>query len=103
MKDARTSRVKAATGVALVVGSALLAGCYVVPVAPAHGYRDYPRQRYYPKPSPRPHYHYRYRGDYGPYGLDVRPGDAAVAGVASDRGTPQDRQVASASTGAAAR
>lgn len=98
MKDARTSRVKTAAGLALVVGSVLLAGCYVVPVAPAHGYRDYPRPRYDPKPSPRPHYHYRHRGDYGPYGLDVRPGDATAAAVASGLGDVPDRQVASAST-----
>ena len=98
MKDARTSRVKAATGLALVLGSALLAGCYVVPVAPAPGYRDYPRPRYHPKPSPRPHYHYRYRGDYGPYGLDVRPVGTASAAVASNPGVAPDRQVASAGT-----
>ena len=81
MKDATPLRATAPARLArsarcaLFLAPALLAGCYVVPVAPAPGYhRDYPG-RYYDYPRPRPYY----RGYYGPYGLETQPGASGAA------------------------
>jgi hypothetical protein len=90
MKDASSSRAAAperlarSARCALLLVPAVLAGCYVVPVAPAPGYRYYEPGRYdYPRdyPKRRPYY----RGYYGPYGLDTRPGDPAAAAASLER------------------
>ena len=62
MPSSRSAWPRRTATLGLLLTPLLLSACYVVPVAPAPGYRYH--DRYY-EPYPYPYRYHRYRGGYG--------------------------------------